>query len=153
MTPNAVTPSGFADLAEAVPLAELVDRSEGVSHVSPFSEQVVRCSSQAVVEVDARLVAEERFAASTSAHDARTSASRAGSYAFSTGFPSSSPIASASALTVTEPPVATLMISPPTSGASAARRFAADDVVDEREVARLLSVAVDRDRLAVGDRA
>ena len=32
MTPNAVTPSAGADLAEAVALAELVERADGVSH-------------------------------------------------------------------------------------------------------------------------
>ena len=42
---------------------------------------------------------------------------------------------------------------PRTPAASAASRFAVDDVVDVREVARLLAVAVDGHRLAVRDRA
>ena len=91
-------------------------------------------------------------AAETSAHESRTSPARGGRCSFSTGLPSTSPIASASALTLAGAPVATLSMWPRRPAASAAREVRVDDVRDVREVARLLAVAVDRDRLARGDR-
>ena len=50
----------------------------------------------------------------------------------------------AAPLTVSASPVATFTIAPSVTFASAASRFARDDVLDEREVPRLLAVAVDR---------
>ena len=81
LTPNAVTPSVSPHLAEAVALAELVDRAEVrvpcVSSFPPSRWSAVRRnpSSNATCGSYPRT----RRASSTSAHDARTSASRAGS--------------------------------------------------------------------------
>jgi hypothetical protein len=59
---------------------------------------------------------------------------------------------SATWFTLAGDPAATLKVRPFASCASAAAHRRRDDVVDVGEVARLLAVAVDRDRLAGRDR-
>src|SRR6185312_7812888 len=114
-----------AHLPEPVALAELVDRPERVRHLAPSVPSIasiVRRSPSSKPTTGSKPIASR--AAVTSAHDSRTSPGWAGPCTFSTGRSSNRPTVSASALTVSEPPVAMFRTRPAASGASAARRFA-----------------------------
>ena len=145
----------LAHLAEAVALAEVVDRPERMAHpVAPFLSSmasIVRRSPSSKPTRGSYPIAAR--AAETSAHDSRTSPGCAGPKVFSTGRSRSRPTVSASALTVSEPPVATFRTVPAASGRVGREQVRRDDVLDVGEVARLLAVAVDGDGPALGDRA
>ena len=109
--------------------------------------------AQALLQLDLRLVAEHSRAAETSAHESRMSPARGGWRFRSTGLPSMRPIVSATSFTLAGVPPATLNARPlaprrPRPRGSSRRLT----FVHVGEVARLLAVAVDRHRLAGGDR-
>ena len=91
-------------------------------------------------------------AAVTSAHEARMSPTRGGPWRRSTGLPRMRPIASATSFTVAGAPAETLKMRPFALARVGRAQRRVDDVRDVGEVARLLAVAVDRDRLAARDR-
>ena len=98
------------------------------------ADERVRDQVEAFLEPDARLVAQHALAAEMSAQESRTSPVRSGWCSFSTGFPSTSPIASASSLTLACLPVATLRTAPAASGGVGCEDVRLDDVRDVGEV-------------------